>query len=274
MRRITDQTLAGTNLDTQGERLSKAFLDQFCEQATNTRFPVHQQHDMLKPVAGYIENVRVVPDGENSGEWRLIGDVSLDTGKIEDVLGGFSISGIEMLRCSPSATALIYLPFPYYNDHDLIQELFNDPDLNVGKWIKKSAEPVTWVVLGSVIAFAITPIWDDVYKRKIAPRIDELLNKYLSFFQEKGLTSELVQILLFQNEKVEVRLIPIKGKEAICFRSKCVLDGLAKVVAHLSNDSKANDVGVKRIVLYYNVTIMAFSLHRIEYADGAIEHVV
>jgi hypothetical protein len=179
---------------------------------------------------------------------------------------------MEMLRRSPSATALVYVPFPQYNDPELIQALSADPDLNVGKWIKKGAEPIGWVVLGSVLAFAVTPIWDDVYKRKIAPRIDDLVNKYLSSFQRKGLTPELVQIVLFQEAQVEVRLIPIKGKEAECLRSEVVHGGLAKVVAFLSDDRKANDVGVKRIVVFYDDAISEFSIHRIEYADGVIEH--
>jgi hypothetical protein len=272
MRHISNQTLASTNLDSQGERLSKDFLERFQDQAGNTRFPIHQHHDMTKPVAGYIENIRLIPDDLHPGEWRLIGDVFYEEDKVEDVLGGFSISGMEMLRRVDVPSALVYLPFPHYNDEELVRALAADPELNIGKWIKKGAEPIGWVLLGSALTFAATPIWDDVYKRKIAPRIDALLTKYLSTFQRKGLTPELAQIIQFQGKDVEVRLIPTKGNEAECLRSEVVYRGLVKVVAFLTSDLKAGEVGVKRIVVFYNDAIGAFSIHRIEYADGAVVH--
>jgi hypothetical protein len=239
-----------------------------------TKFPIHQLHDMSKPVAGYIENARVIADPTHPCEWCLIGDVFIDEGKVEDLLGGISVSGTEMLRRTDSATALVYVPFPQYNDQELIQALIDDKDLNVGKWIKKAAEPIGWIVIVSVLAFAVTPIWDDIYKRKIAPRIDELLVKYISTFQRKGLTPELAQVVFFRDAQVEVRLIPVKGQEAICLRSECVFKGLETVVAFLKRDPKANEVGVKRIVVFYNEGISAFALHRVEYSDGIVEHVI
>jgi hypothetical protein len=270
---FTHQTLASTNLDTQGERLSKAFLVRFCEQMNGQRFPVHQQHDMSMPVAGYIENARIVEDPNHPGEYQLVGDVYVEAGTIADVLGGFSISGMEMLRRSESGTALVYVPFPQYNDPELMAELIADPDLNVGRWIKKAAEPIGWIVLGSVLAFAVTPVWDDVYKRKIAPRIDELLDRLLPLFKRKNLATELVQIVLFKDVEVEVRILPVKGKEAICLQSSQVNQGMGAVVAFLGNDQKANNVGVKRIVIFFDNGVSAYKIHRIEYADGAVQHV-
>ena len=273
MRHIPNQTLASTNLDSQGERLTREFLERFQDQAGNTRFPIHQQHDMSKPIAGHIENIRLIADDQHPGEWRLVADVFYEEGHVDDVLGGFSISGMEMLRRADSPSALVYLPFPHYNDEELVGMLAADSQLNIGKWIKKGAEPIGWLLLGSVITFAATPIWDDIYKRKIAPRIDALLAEFLSSFQRKGLTPELAQIIEFQGAHVEVRLIPTKGKEAECLRSEVVHGGLAKVVDFLSSDRKAGDVGVKRIVVFHDDAIGAFSIHRIEYADGTVEHV-
>lgn len=273
MRRIANQTLASTNLDSQGERLSKEFLQKFEAAAASQRFPIHQQHDMSKPVAGYIENIRLVPDEAQPGEWHLVGDVAFEEGKLEDVMGGFSISGMELIRPVASPTALVYLPFPHYNDRQLLDLLAEDPQLNIGKWIKKGAEPIGWVLLGSVITFAATPIWDDIYKRKIAPRIDELLVRYLARFRQRGLTPEVGQLVEFQGGLVEVRLIPTKGNEETCLSSDAVQQGLSKVVAFLSTDRKSTAVGVRRIVVFYNDAKAAYELHRIEYADGSVEHV-
>ena len=273
MRRILNQTLASTNLDSQGERLSKQFLQNFEARAANSKFPIHQQHDMSKPVAGYIENLRLLPDENRPGEWRLVGDVSYEEGKLEDVMGGFSISGMELVRPVESPTALVYLTFPHYNDAALLEVLAEDTELNIGKWIQKGAEPIGWILLGSVVTFAATPIWDDIYKRKIAPRIDELIDRYLPLFRQRGLRPEIGQLVQFQGGLVEVRLIPTKGKEATCLRSDVVQRGLSKVVAFLSSDRKAADVGVRRIVVFYNDAEAAYELHRIEYADGSVEHV-
>lgn len=244
MRIFVNQTLASTNLDAQGERLSKGFLERACVHMAGMRFPVHQQHDMLRPVAGYIENVRLEEDPINIGEWCLIGDAYVDTGAVQDVLSGFSISGVEMIRHSSTPTAQVHLPFPHYNDAELLAELTADQDLDVGKWIRKSAEPIEWAVIGSVIAFAITPVWDDVYKRKIGPRIDTLVARLMPIFRRKGLHAELVQIVLFKDVEVEVRIIPLRGNEATCLNSSEVQRGLALVVAFLQEDLKAKQMRV------------------------------
>jgi hypothetical protein len=227
---------------------------------------------MSKPVAGYIENVRLIPDTDMAGEWLVVGDVYLDVGQIEDALGGFSISGTEMIKRSESATALVYIPFPQYNDPELISLLSNDPDLNVGKWIKKAAESTGWVILGSVLAFAVAPIWDDIYKRTIAPKIDSLLDKYFETFKEKGLSPELAQIIIFKNSEVEVRIIPVRGKEKECLGSASVEQGLSDVIKFLNVDQKANGVGVTRIVIFYNDGLSKYRLHRVEYGDGDVVH--
>lgn len=273
VRTFRDQTLASTNLDRQGERLSKHFLERCCARMSDARFPVHQGHDMRKPVSGHIENPRLVPDTDHPGEWCLIGDVYINEGTLEEVLGGFSISGTEIIRRPEDPTALLYLPFPHYNDEDLLTQALSDVALSVGKWIKKGAEPLSWALLGSVVAFAITPIWEDVYKRKIAPRIDELITRLLPLLSKKGLATELVQIVIFKQAEVEVRIIPVQGKEEICLHSSVVEQGLRKVVAFLTTDTNAQAVGVKRIVIFFDEGLGTYKLHRIEYADGRVEHV-
>ena len=229
---------------------------------------------MLKPVAGYIENARVLPDSNRPGEWCLVGDVYVDEGTLEDVLGGFSVSGVQMIRRPEAASALLYLPFPHYNDVALLAELSTDSELGIGKWIKKGAEPIAWAIIGSVIAFAITPIWDDVYKRKVAPRIDALLARLIPKLRSKGLSTELAQVVLLGNSEIEVRIIPVRGREEVCLASTNVEAGLRKVVAFLSSDAKAQAVGVKRMVLFFDDGLQGFKIHRIEFADGSVQHVV
>ena len=86
MTTIHTQTLGGTSLDLQGERLTKAFLEQYCAAAYGKRVPLHREHDMARPTVGYIENIRLVPDADHAGEWRLVGDVSLEEGELDECL--------------------------------------------------------------------------------------------------------------------------------------------------------------------------------------------
>lgn len=203
----------------------------------------------------------------------MIGDVYVDEGPLEDVLGGFSISGVETIQRPEEAIALLYLPFPHYNDEDLLAQVLGNSALGVGKWIKKGAEPLSWALLGGVIVFAITPIWEDVYKRKIAPRIDELIARLVPALRKKGLATELVQIVVFKQAEVEVRIIPVQGREEICLHSAMVEQGLREVVAFLTTDTTAQAVGVKRVVIFFDEVPGAYKLHRIEYADGRVVHV-
>jgi hypothetical protein len=54
MEQIIGQILAGTQLDLQGEKLSKAFLDEFCQYTDAVKSPLHQHHDMSKKIVGYF----------------------------------------------------------------------------------------------------------------------------------------------------------------------------------------------------------------------------
>jgi hypothetical protein len=274
LRKYENQRLGGTHVDSQGEKLPKVFFQRFCKQLENKRIPLHQQHEMAKKTVGFIENLRLVPDTEIINEWCLIGDVTIEDGGIEEVLRGFSISGVEELRKSPTATALIYLPFPHYNNKQLVDELCSDKDLTIGKWIKKEASPTAWVLLGSIIAFAVTPIWDDVYKRKIAPRLDELIKKYREPLNEKGISVELMQIILFKGAEIEVRIIPTKVNQAVSLQIEIVQAGLEKVVEFLQSDAKANNIGINRIIIFYDESKSSYVLHRIEYLNGEVEHTI
>lgn len=275
MRTIVDQTLASTNVDAQGERLSRTFLQHYCSSMGNRRHPIHHQHDMSRPTVGYVENHRLVPDEANLGEWKLIGNVYLHDGVAESDARGFSISGVEMLLEPPTADAKLLLPYPHYNDQALIDAFTSDSRLAVGRWIKKGSGELEWGLLfGSLFAFVFTPIWDDLYKRKIAPRIDALLTAYLKNARPRGLSAQVLQVVDFHESEVQVLFIPSPDREDLCLRSDKILDGLRLVEKFLREDRKASDVGVHRIVLFFNESISGYALHRIEYSDASVEHVV
>ena len=121
MREIRNQVLGGTTEDTQGECLPLEILQGFAAVYHGKRQPLNQGHDLAKRSAGYIENIRVVDHPEIDGEYALIGDVYCDESRLEEVMRGFSISYLEMIRRSEDAHELIvYLPYPHYNDAALV----------------------------------------------------------------------------------------------------------------------------------------------------------
>jgi hypothetical protein len=273
MRTILAQRVASTNVDRVGERLSRSFLEKYANALKGSRQPLHDKHDMARPTVGFVENYRLESDDQNPGEWVLLADVHIEDGVALEDYGGFSISGVEMIHEPEDADARLLIAYPHYSDHQLVIELCDVPGLDVGKWIRKGAEDFQWgVLIGSLLAIGVTPIWDDLYKRKIAPRIDELLEIYLSRLQPKGVGAEVVQQLVFKGSTIEVRFIPERGSEATCLRSEVIATGLRRVVEFLTQDRKSSDVGVRRIVVFFHRDNSGYELHRIEYADGTVEH--
>ncbi len=273
MHTILAQRVASTNVDRLGERLSKAFLDKYASALKGSRQPLHDNHDMSRPTVGYVENYRVEPDYKNPGEWVLVADVHIEDGIPLGDYGGFSISGVEMIHEPEEADARLLIAYPYYTDEKIIRELSAIPALGVGKWIRKGAEEFQWgVIFGSLLTFVISPIWDDAYKRKIAPRIDQLLDLYLSKLQPKGVGAEIVQQVIFRDATIEIRFLPERGSEAKCLSSEAIATGLQVVVDFLGQDRKSSEIGVRRMVVFYDKGKSAYALHRIEYADGTVEH--
>jgi hypothetical protein len=270
---ILGQKLASTGVDRNGERLSKTFLDQYAAAMAGKKHPLNSQHDLSRRTVGCAENYRVEPDSADPNIWVLLADVHLDDDVPLDGYGGFSIAGTEMIREPALADAKLLLAYPHYNDMDLVGELSEDGHLALGKWIKKSAgEFELGVLLGSLLAFLVTPVWDDVYKRKIAPRMDQLVDLYLRKLQPRGIGAELLQVVAFEGREVQIHFIPARRQEATCLRSDVVLAGLQIAIAYLASDQRARDVGVNRIVLFYDEGKSSYELHRTEYADGTVEH--
>lgn len=266
------QTIAGTRLDLQGERLPREVLDVICASASGKRLPVHQHHNMALPVLGHMENLRVVSDDQNPGEWRLVADLYLEEGSVDDVRRGFSISTAIHLRRNEDADAFVHVPHPFYNDHELIDELLNDPSLNVGKWVKKNAEAAGWALFGGTLVFVFTPIWDHVYKTKVHPAVERFLARHGSNLANRGLQLEHVQLALLCGHQVEIRFIPASGLEQFGFAEELLRGGLS-LVAALESQPRAREPGISRVVLTYDKGSRAYEIARLEYVDGTVDHV-
>jgi hypothetical protein len=205
MQTIKDQTLAGTRIDSQGERNSKKVLESFAQQYAGKRMPLNQQHDLSLKSPGYVENLRVVPDAGSPGDWSLVGDMSFDAESLQDAMGGFSISFLEVLRQSKSKDLFhIYLPFPYYRDERLLDDLFEEGYSSVGRWAKKAVDPATVGLIGAALIFLFKPVWEDLYKTQIAPHIYEFFTRKFGKLKEKKIDVQVVQHVVYNNFEIQV----------------------------------------------------------------------
>ena len=137
-----DQPVLSTREDSQGEKRTKEFLDEIV-QSMPQRFPVGQHHDMGKQHCGYMQNFRVVPVPKADDEWMIIADIELDSGTVGEAIGGFSYGFAANYRQNADQVeTAVYLPHPYYNNEQIINELLLAPiPLQVGKWHKKAVDP-------------------------------------------------------------------------------------------------------------------------------------
>lgn len=268
---IKNQTLAGTRLDSQGERNPKKVLDSFAQQYAGKRMPLNQQHDLSLKSPGYVENLHVIPDENSPGDWSLIGDVTFDSGTLQEAMGGFSISFLEVLHRSESQDLFhIYLPFPHYRDQQLVDELFEEGYSSVGRWAKKAADPATVGLIGATIIFLIKPVWEDLYKTQIAPYIYDFFKRKMGKLREKKIDAQLVQYVVYNNYEIQVLLLPTWGREEECFTVDSTNAAMKTVHDQLVSlpDSSAPP---SKIFLQYDDSANSFKIHRIENKDGSID---
>lgn len=275
MKLFKDQCLSGTKLDAQGERIPKSVLESFAIGNTGVRQPLNQGHDLTLKTIGYIENIRLIKDTNDPKEWLLIGDVFCDPTDLEITLGGFSISYLELThRSVVQEEFLVYLPFPHYNDDILLSELLESENISLGKWVKKAADPSTIALIGAVGVFVLTPVWDDLYKKFVAPRVYGFFSKNLDRFTKKNISTDFIQKISFDGLDIQVVLIPKRGKEKECFSVDNINDALESVHSYLFSTPLPTHKSISRLDLFYYSETVGFKMHRIEYDDGEVEHVV
>lgn len=271
MQKIKNQTLAGTRVDSQGERNPKEVLDSFAQQYAGKRMPLNQQHDLSLTSPGYVDNLRVVPDEDSPGDWSLIGDVTFDKGTLLEAMGGFSISFLEVLRRSESQELFrIYLPFPYYRDQQLIDDLFEEGYSSVGRWAKKAADPTTVGLIGATLIFFIKPVWEDLYKTQIAPHIYDFFKRKMGKLKEKKIEAQLVQYVVYNNYEIQILLLPAHGREEECFAVDSTTTAM-KLIHDQLILLPDNSTPPSKIILRYDDGANVFKIHRIENKDGSID---
>lgn len=274
MKLLKNQTLGGTNTDQSGESLPLEFVKDFVSSVAGCRMPVHQQHQMSLPVAGFVENVRLVKDDENEGEWLIVGDISYEEDMLDFVVGGLSISGTIAMRTVDKPTAHIYLPSPHHIDSELVGILERDEHLTIGRWVQKAASPCDWVVIGSAFLIMLgTPIWQQTYDKIIAPRVSKFLDDVEPLLRKRKLRAEILQYVELNEKRIELRVITDRtSKES--YSASAQKTAIVSAEEYLVQDPKVDTIGVQRIVLYFDSRKMSYKVHRVEYLDGIVNHIV
>lgn len=270
MNTIKSQTLAGIRLDSQGERNTKEVLESFAALYAGRRMPLNQQHDLSLKSPGYVENVRVIPDAVSPGDWSLVGDAYFDGDALEIPVSGFSISFLEVLRRGNTQDIIhVYLPYPYYNDSTLIDEVFEEGFISVGRWAKKAADPTLIALVGGVIVFFVKPIWEDLYKTQIAPHVYKFFSGKFKKLQDKSMSADFIQYVVYNNYEIQVLLIPARGKEEHCFSIDKTNAAMELVYAQLTTQDPAT-IPASKMFLQFDEQSDSFSLYRIEHKDGSL----
>lgn len=270
---IKDQIVAGTGLDNHGENYTKDFFQELIESTPN-RMPLHSRHVMGAKTSGFLENFRLVPRGD---EWVVIADVYIEKGCADPDLQGFSFSVTkEMTGKLEQGLYSIYLPYPYYNDQKFIDELLSgEPDLMIGKWIKKGLTDLEIGLIASVICLVVGPEWDVQYRKHVRPALEKVLS-YLPKLRSKGIPADLVQQIDFMGNTTQLYFVIDKTSEALERQSTsidCFEAGYRNAINFIENDPKCKKIGAQRIKVFFDSQESEYKVFHIQYNDGTDVHI-
>jgi hypothetical protein len=266
-----NQPVMSTKLDSQGERQGKEDLEKIAAHMPR-RFPLGQHHDMSKPYLGYMENFRVVPNDQQVGEWLLVADICVESGTLDEALGGFSYGWTSNYRSNREGVeGAVYLPYPYYNDEELVDRLLDTaPPLQIGKWHKKAATPEPLGLIVSFALFILAGPWQKLYDSKVHPYLMHLVARLkdtldcLDYHYGFHVKDE-------EGRTVSVYLIP-PAREALYLSQVAALKGGLEVAsAYLRTNELAKTRGVYFLKLQYDSAKGNYTVLSVQFNDGTSE---
>lgn len=266
---LKQQVLASTHQDSQGEKNTKESLLSLCEQfRSKERLPLNQHHDMSLEHVGYIENIQVVQADKDGKEWNLVGDVYFYDVDIDEALKGFSYSITEdILGDASNRQVGVYVPFPYYQDQKVLEELANiGSGIVAGAWRKKAADPATVSLIISFALFVAAPAYTNYWNNKVSPLLKQLLARMGGNHSVEYVQTSQGRL----GETYGIYFIPLRGKEHECLTLKLVLDGIRIAKNHVAADELAAQKGVHLVKLIFSGEKYSYELKTIEYQDGSV----
>ena len=189
---IAGQVVASTSVDSHGEQIDLAFLKMMKEQSSPQK-PLHQNHDMSKEVIGFLRNHRIERRGFNH---VLLADIYTLDGSLPPWGTGFSWSALVGLSKNTSGQPDVayYLPYPHYNDNNLLKELLDSSDkVAVGKFLQKSIDEIPIAIIVSLTLFILSPEWKNYYDNKLRKIIIDHLSTAKKLEKAHGIQSHIIQ---------------------------------------------------------------------------------
>ncbi|WP_322077618.1 hypothetical protein [Burkholderia cepacia] len=270
---VKNQIIAGTGLDKHGENYSKQFFEDLLEQIPN-RMPLSTRHDMGAETSGFLENFQIIPHG---AEWVVTADVYIKKGSANPDLKGFSFSVIKNMAGNLEQPLFnIYLPYPHYNDQAFVDELLSgEPDLMIGKWIKKGFTDLEIGLIASTAFLILSPEWDIQYKSHVRPALEKILS-YIPRLKRKGIPVDLVQQIEFKGSIVQIYFVIDRSSEALEKESTNIeyfQTGYSNAINFLSSDEKCRTIGAHRVKVFYDSKEKEYKVFHIQYSDGSDAHI-
>ena len=265
---IKGQLLASTHRDSQGEAHTRESLTKLYQGFRERgRVPLQQQHDMSLDSVGYIENFALHESRDDPGEWVLTGDIHFSGVDIDEAFGGFSYSVTERLFGPVDAELALYLPYPHYNDKQLLADFAAVGDwISSGAWRKKSADPATVSLVISLALFAISPAYANFWNTKISPLLRRL--------RERLGDSHSVEFAQVREgplgETYAAYFIAPRGRSYEYLTVGLVSDGVQRLDEHIQQDKIASARGVYLARLTYSEASKRFEIDSVQYLDGSV----
>ncbi len=264
------QILASTAIDGHGEQTTKEFLEDLVARMPQ-RMPLNQHHDLGQPTVGFVENLRVEPEGDG---WAIKGDITFEGSP--PTAGGFSYSTTERVYGAPEALLAVYVPYPYYRDDSLLAELHShDGGTTTGRWIKKSISVEEAALIISAANLVFAPMWRRVYEDSVHPHLVRLAEATKSALFARGATrvrTDFLQPVRCEayEGKVELYFVPPdQAAAATSFSYLAILDAMEESRKFLQEDWSRCGKKVKRVVHVFQPASSTFERTTIVYVDGS-----
>jgi hypothetical protein len=262
---ITGQIVLSTCVDSQGEQLSEADLRSILS-GVPAKVPLHQHHDFSLPVCGEMKNFRMEKHPGDPAHSVIVCDVTLDDDQVEGTSGGFSFSACCAVKANSNDPDFeVYLPFPHYNDQAAIESILKaDSKIVVGKWLKKSVDPV----LVAMIVILLKQAWDTAYKSVLEEKIKRLIEAIKNRLpaQTSLNFSAEVPIQLYTPRPLAI-LLPEKGAgiESLATFEK----GIETAKSFCESDFCHYGKRISRIKLALNSGTGKYTVIGVQYLDGS-----
>jgi len=219
-----------------------------------------------------MTNFRIVPNPNDPQHSMIVCDVTYDEEKIDGPTGGFSFSALvggESLSQNPDCC--LYLPFPLYQDRELIDRLLKSyPDMAVGKWKKKSAE---MGLLCALLVFLAKPLWETVYKQCFEQSVVDLIGKLKGELPDDMEIDFVVEIpVSIYQPRPKVIFLPARESVQDMNAVTKLPDGLEAAKAYCERDYFMMAKRISRLRMTFDPASGCYVVLDVQYIDGTHRH--